>query len=111
MEQDKEEEDDFAHQVGKRPRKEPLFGGALQTIVFPGTRQRDKRSHHRAGNKQPQRCRSDDRKRCRIGDRSQSTLYSTKSYPFNPPKSGKIAVKVINHYGDEVLKVYPLQPG
>ena len=22
----------FAHQVGKRPRKEPLFGGALQTI-------------------------------------------------------------------------------
>jgi hypothetical protein len=22
------------------------------------------------------------------------------------PKSGKIAVKVINHYGDEVLKVY-----
>ena len=35
-----------------------------------------------------------------------STLYSTKSYPFEPPSSGKIAVKVINHYGDEVLKVY-----
>lgn len=30
----------------------------------------------------------------------------TKSYPFDPPKSGKIALKVINHYGDEVLKVY-----
>ena len=26
---------------------------ALQTIVFPGTRQRDKRSHRRAGNKNP----------------------------------------------------------
>jgi hypothetical protein len=65
------EEDDFAHQVGKRTRKEPLFGGALQTIVFPGTRQKDKRSHRRAGNKKPQRCCSDDRKRCRIGDRSQ----------------------------------------
>jgi adenine-specific DNA-methyltransferase len=23
-----------------------------------------------------------------------------------PPKTGKIAVKVINHYGDEVMKVY-----
>ena len=26
--------------------------------------------------------------------------------PFDPPTTGKIAVKVINHYGDEVLKVY-----
>ena len=32
-------------------------------------------------------------------------LYSTVSRPFERPKSGKIAVKVINHYGDEVLKV------
>jgi hypothetical protein len=24
------------------------------------------------------------------------------------PTTGKIAVKVINHYGDEVLKVYPV---
>ena len=31
VDQDKEE-DGFAHQVGKRPRKEPLFGGALQTM-------------------------------------------------------------------------------
>jgi adenine-specific DNA-methyltransferase len=30
------------------------------------------------------------------------------SQPFDPPKSGKIAVKVINHYGDEVLKVFPV---
>jgi adenine-specific DNA-methyltransferase len=34
-------------------------------------------------------------------------LYSARSVPFDPPKNGKIAVKVINHYGDEVLKVYP----
>jgi adenine-specific DNA-methyltransferase len=34
-----------------------------------------------------------------------SKLYSATSQPFDPPKSGKIAVKVINHYGDEVLKV------
>jgi adenine-specific DNA-methyltransferase len=32
-------------------------------------------------------------------------LYSTKSRPFPKPKSGKIAVKVINHFGDEVMKV------
>lgn len=31
--------------------------------------------------------------------------------PFDIPKSGKIAVKVINHYGDEVLKVYDLRVG
>jgi len=28
------------------------------------------------------------------------------SRPFDKPASGKIAVKVINHYGDEVLKVF-----
>ena len=33
-------------------------------------------------------------------------LYSTTSRPFPRPETGKIAVKVINHYGDEVLKVY-----
>jgi len=35
-----------------------------------------------------------------------ASLYSTVSRPFDPPSTGKIAVKVINHYGDEVLKVY-----
>ena len=37
-----------------------------------------------------------------------SALYRTRSLPFDPPTSGKIAVKVINHYGDEVLKVCPV---
>jgi adenine-specific DNA-methyltransferase len=32
-------------------------------------------------------------------------LNSTTSRPFANPKTGKIAVKVINHYGDEVMKV------
>lgn len=35
-------------------------------------------------------------------------LYSTVSRPFSKPKTGKIAVKVINHYGDEVMKVISL---
>lgn len=35
-----------------------------------------------------------------------SSLYSTVSRPFDIPENGKIAIKVINHYGDEVLKVY-----
>ncbi len=34
-----------------------------------------------------------------------SSLHSATSQPFDPPPSGKIAVKVINHYGDEVMKV------
>ena len=44
--------------------------------------------------------------RAEIDESAWSALYSTTSYPFDPPKTGKIAVKVINHYGDEVLKVY-----
>lgn len=35
-----------------------------------------------------------------------SVLNSTVSQPFDAPQHGKIAVKVINHYGDEVMKVY-----
>ncbi len=35
-----------------------------------------------------------------------SVLNSTISQPFDAPLGGKIAVKVINHYGDEVMKVY-----
>jgi len=44
--------------------------------------------------------------RAEVDESAWATLYSTKSRPFDPPKTGKIAVKVINHYGDEVLKVY-----
>ncbi|PIW88459.1 MAG: site-specific DNA-methyltransferase, partial [Nitrospirae bacterium CG_4_8_14_3_um_filter_44_28] len=41
-----------------------------------------------------------------IDESAWSTIYSTKSRPFPMPSKNKIAVKVINHYGDEVLKVY-----
>ncbi len=41
-----------------------------------------------------------------IDEAAWSALYSTTSQPFPAPLKGKIAVKVINHYGDEVLKVY-----
>lgn len=34
-----------------------------------------------------------------------ASLYSTRSRPFPRPESGRIAVKVINDYGDEVVKV------
>ncbi len=34
------------------------------------------------------------------------SLYSDTSRPFDKPKSGRIAVKVINHLGDEVMKVF-----
>ncbi len=43
--------------------------------------------------------------RAHVDESAWSSLYSTKSRPFPRPKSGKIAIKVINHYGDEVLKV------
>jgi adenine-specific DNA-methyltransferase len=44
--------------------------------------------------------------RAEIDEAAWSSLYRTISRPFDKPSSGKIAVKVINHYGDEVLKVF-----
>lgn len=44
--------------------------------------------------------------RAEIDESAWQTLYSTTSRPFAKPDTGKIAIKVINHYGDEVLKVY-----
>jgi adenine-specific DNA-methyltransferase len=40
-----------------------------------------------------------------ISDEAWATVNSTVSRPFPRPTTGKIAIKVINHYGDEVLKV------
>ena len=34
------------------------------------------------------------------------SLHSDTSRPFEKPKSGRIAVKIINHLGDEVMKVF-----
>ena len=41
-----------------------------------------------------------------IDEAAWSTLHSDTSRPFDKPKSGRIAVKVINHLGDEVMKVF-----
>ncbi len=46
--------------------------------------------------------------RADIDEAAWSALYTTTSRPFPAPSGGKIAVKVINHYGDEVLKVIPV---
>jgi adenine-specific DNA-methyltransferase len=43
--------------------------------------------------------------RAHVDESAWSALYATRSRSFSKPKSGKIALKVINHYGDEVLKV------
>jgi adenine-specific DNA-methyltransferase len=40
-----------------------------------------------------------------INEEAWETLHSAGSFPFKP-STGKIAVKAINHYGDEVLKVF-----
>lgn len=41
-----------------------------------------------------------------INEDAWATLRSDTSRPFEKPKSGRIAVKVINHLGDEVMKVF-----
>ena len=47
--------------------------------------------------------------RAQIDEAAWSSLYATVSRPFDAPSTGKIAVKVINHYGDEVLRVYEVK--
>lgn len=41
-----------------------------------------------------------------IDEDAWATLNRATSRPFNRPESGRIAVKVINHFGDEVMKVF-----
>ncbi|NML08356.1 site-specific DNA-methyltransferase [Sphingomonas sp. G-3-2-10] len=41
-----------------------------------------------------------------IDEDAWATLYSDTSRPFERPAGGRIAVKVINHFGDEVMKVF-----
>ena len=49
--------------------------------------------------------------RADIDEEAWEAIYSTTGRPFEIPKSGKVAVKVINHYGDEVLKVIDIGAG
>lgn len=44
-----------------------------------------------------------------IDEEAWETLRSATSRPFPKPKSGRIAVKVINHLGDEVMKVFSVR--
>ncbi len=44
-----------------------------------------------------------------INEDAWATLHSDTSRPFDKPKSGRIAVKVINHLGDEVMKVFRVE--
>ena len=43
-----------------------------------------------------------------INEEAWATLHSDTSRPFDQPKTGRIAVKVINHLGDEVMKVFKI---
>ncbi|MBN2429392.1 MAG: site-specific DNA-methyltransferase [Deltaproteobacteria bacterium] len=43
-----------------------------------------------------------------INEDAWETLHSDTSRPFDKPNTGRIAVKVINHLGDEVMKVYQI---
>ncbi|MBZ4192689.1 MAG: site-specific DNA-methyltransferase [Candidatus Contendobacter sp.] len=45
-----------------------------------------------------------------INEEAWATLNSDTSRPFIKPVSGRIAIKVINHLGDEVMKVFRVMP-
>jgi adenine-specific DNA-methyltransferase len=47
--------------------------------------------------------------RAEIDEEAWTSLTSDTSRPFPKPRSGRIAVKVINHLGDEVMKVFPVK--
>ena len=44
-----------------------------------------------------------------VNEDAWATLNSDTSRPFQKPKGGRIAVKVINHLGDEVMKVFRVE--
>jgi adenine-specific DNA-methyltransferase len=44
-----------------------------------------------------------------IDEEAWSRMYGTVSRQFNLPNNKKIAIKVINHYGDEVLRVFDIK--
>jgi len=44
-----------------------------------------------------------------IDEDAWATLHSDTSRPFDKPASGRIAIKVINHLGDEVMKVFRVE--
>ena len=44
--------------------------------------------------------------RAEIDEEAWASLYRAEFRPFARPSTGKIAVKVINHFGDEVMKVF-----
>ena len=44
-----------------------------------------------------------------IDEEAWASLYQTISRPFPVPSTGRIAVKVINDYGDEVVKIYDVE--
>ncbi len=41
-----------------------------------------------------------------VDEEAWASLYCRESRPFALPKSGRVAVKVINHYGDEAMRVF-----
>ena len=47
--------------------------------------------------------------RAEIDEDAWATLYRTESRPFPRPQPGRIAVKVINHHGDEAMRVFPVR--
>ena len=46
--------------------------------------------------------------RAEIDEEAWATLYRDVSRPFPRPETGRVAVKVINHFGDEVMKVFSI---
>ena len=44
-----------------------------------------------------------------IDESAWSSMYGTVSRPFKSPANKKVAIKVINHYGDEVLRVFDIK--
>ncbi len=44
-----------------------------------------------------------------IDEDAWASLHSDTSRPFEKPRSGRIAVKVIDHLGDEVMKVFRVE--
>lgn len=105
------EPETITHEMIQHGPRSPLFSGAGSIRRWSGqlsSRNGPRPSRNAARAPTGQHVAATIRK-AEIKEDAWSTLNSDTSRPFDKPKSGRIAVKVINHLGDEVMKVFRVE--
>ena len=100
----------MASDVDPRPGPEPHGRDAVDLPGDEDAARLEVSDGEAAGRRVPvRRARFVHRLRAEVDEEAWASLHSDTSRPFPKPKGGRIAVKVINHLGDEVMKVFKVR--